>query len=71
MGKLQMTDQQKALIFDHEKNITVGKARVIYGPYRIGFVATNVWHLPGGAITTDEQEAHAYAVRMNALMGGA
>lgn len=66
-----MTDQQKALIFDHEKNITVGKARVIYGPYRMGFVATNVWHLPGGAITTDEQEAHGYAVRMNALMGGA
>ena len=66
-----MADQQTAPIFDHPKNITVGLARVIYGPYRMGFIGTNVWHLPGGAITTDEQEAHGYAVRMNALMGGA
>ena len=66
-----MTDQQTAPIFDHPKNITVGLARVIYGPYRKGFIGTNVWHLPGMAITTDEQEAHGYAVRMNALMGGA
>lgn len=65
-----MTDQQTAPIFDHPKNITVGLARVIYGPYRMGFIGTNVWHLPGGAITTDEQEAHGYAVRMNELMQG-
>lgn len=64
------TDTQTSQPFTHEKNITVGKARVIYGPYRMGSIGSNVWHLPGGAITTDEYEARAYAVRMNEIMEG-
>lgn len=64
------TDTQPSPPFTHEKNITVGQARVIYGPY--GFGGQQVWHLPGGAVTVDQYEAHAYAVRMDALlMGGA
>lgn len=64
-----MTDQQPSPPFNHEKNITVGSARVIYGPYQMGADSMNVYHLPGGAITHDQFEAHACAVRMNQLMG--
>jgi len=63
-----MTDTQISPPFSHERNITVGKARVIYGPYWTGAISSNVWHMPGGAITSDEYEARACAVRMNALM---
>lgn len=53
---------------DHPKNITFGAARVIYaqpvGARPMG------WVLPGGLRTTDCAEAFAWAVRMDALIGG-
>lgn len=54
---------------NHPKNITFGAARVIYaqpvGARPMG------WVLPGGLRTTDYAEAFAWAVRMDALLGGA
>jgi hypothetical protein len=64
-----MTDLTQSTTFDHPKNIQVGLARVIYAPY--GFGAGEVWHLPGGAVTVDRDEAVAFAVRMDRIMGGA
>jgi len=63
-----MTDLTQSTAFDHPKNIRVGQARVIYAPYGL---SGSVWHLPGGAVTVDREEAVAFAVCMDRIMGGA
>lgn len=65
-------DEQKAPPFDHPRNITVGKARVIYAPGIMGYIKPihpEGWVLPGGRRTQDEHEARAVCFRMSVLMG--
>ena len=64
-----MTERQDysvAPAFSDPKNITVGKARVIYvkGDGR----TPGGWILLGGRRTDNFEVAHAHAVQMNALM---
>ncbi len=62
------TDTQPSPPFTDPKNITVGKARVIWVKaidYR-----PEGWVLPGGLRTQNFAEAHGVAVAMNQIMGG-
>lgn len=52
----------------HPKNIEYGAARVVYAQ-AVGRRPMG-WVLPGGLRTTDYDEAFAWAVRMDALLGG-
>lgn len=52
----------------HPKNIEYGAAKVIYAQ-AVGRRPMG-WVLPGGLRTTDYEEAFAWAVRMDALIGG-
>lgn len=65
-----MTQEPQSERFSDRHNITVGKARVIYGPRNVGWSTMNVYHLPGQQITTSRDHAHAVAVRMDKLMMG-
>ena len=56
--------------FEHPQNITVGLARVIYGPMHCAWRNSNGWHLPGCKFTESREDAYACAVEMNRLMGG-
>ena len=60
-------DQSIALAFCDPKNITVGKARVIWAK-AIQYGPAEGWALPGGGRTANFAEAHACAARMDALM---
>jgi len=61
-------DYQPSKPFEDFRNIVVGQARVIYeGDSWCGLTG---WRLPGGRMTQDREEAYAYAVRMNQLLGG-
>lgn len=66
-----MKDTDKAPPFDHPRNITVGKARVIYAmPVTEDFAIKHPegWVLPGGRRTQDYLEAYSMAVRMDKEM---
>lgn len=66
-----MNDFDKAPPFTHEKNITVGKARVIYAEAVVGMfeqIHPAGWVLPGGRRTQDYLEAYSAAVRMDKEM---
>lgn len=66
----KIVDTEKSPPFDHPRNITVGKARVIYALAVMGFskpIHPEGWVLPGGRRTTDFAEAHAAAARMEGL----
>ena len=65
-----MTTDPKSLPFTHPENITVGEARVIYGPVDYGWATGHGWHLPGGVTTKNREQAYACAVAMNRAMGG-
>lgn len=64
--------QKKIAVFDDPKNITVGRARVIYAkactPIRSSVELPEAWVLPGGARLTEQYEAMAAAVQMDELM---
>ena len=45
-----MTQEPQSERFSDRHNITVGKARVIYGPRNVGWSTMNVYHLPGQQI---------------------
>lgn len=66
--------QKKIAVFDDPKNITAGRARVIYAkactPIRSSSDLPEGWVLPGGIRTTDKHEATAYAVRLNRMLSG-
>ena len=67
-----MSDFDKSSPFTDQKNITVGRARVIYAPaLQAGFKVTHSegWVLPSGRRTDNFAEAHASAVVMDRLMG--
>lgn len=54
--------------FNDHRNLTVGRARVIWAP-AWAYLAEG-WVLPGGRRTENFAEAHAVAIRMDQLMGG-
>ena len=67
-----MTDNDKSPRFDDPKNITVGRARVIYVRAIRGFdrpIQPEGWILPGGRRTQDKIEAYRAAECLNDLMG--
>lgn len=66
-----MTTEPKSEPFNNPHNITIGNARVIYGPRNVGWSTMGVFHLPGGGMTTDRKEAIRVAKVINELMGGA
>lgn len=61
-----MTNREISPAFDDPKNITVGRARVIWAR-KTGNIPEG-WVLPGETRTANFAEAHACAVRMDALM---
>lgn len=63
-----MTDQQPSPRFNDHRNLTVGRARVIWAP-AWAFLPEG-WVLPGGRRTEIFAEAHGVAVEMDRLMGG-
>ena len=69
-ARYELTDFQNQLPiappFTDKRNITIGKARVIYA-LSTGNLPDG-WVLPGGRRTTDQFEARAHAVRMNDLI---
>lgn len=52
-----MTTEPKSEPFNNPHNITIGNARVIYGPRNVGWSTMGCFHLPGQRITTDRAEA--------------
>jgi len=62
-----MSNREISPAFDDPKNITVGKARVIWAK-AVPPLAHEGWVLPGGSRTANFAEAHACAVRMDALL---
>lgn len=65
-----MNQEPQSERFSDPHNITIGKARVIYGPRNVGWSTMSCYHLPGGGITTSRDHAHAVAVRMEKMMEG-
>ena len=63
-----MTDQQPSPRFNDHRNLTVGRARVIWAP--AWAYMPEGWCLPGGHRTQSFAEAHGIAVAMDALMRG-
>ena len=63
-----MNDTEKAPPFNDPKNITVGRARVIWAP-AIMWRTIEGWVLPGGRRTQNFAEAHGVACVMDKLMG--
>ncbi len=63
-----MSDFDKAPRFDDWRNITVGKARVIWAP-AIMWRTIEGWVLPGGRRTQQLADAQAVAAAMDKLMG--
>jgi len=63
-----MNDTEKSPCFDDWRNITVGKARVIWAP-AIMWREIEGWVLPGGLRTQKEFEAQVVAATMDRLMG--
>lgn len=63
-----MTDNDKSPRFDDPKNITVGRARVIWAP-AIMWREIEGWVLPGGRRTQDKIEAYRAAEAMDQMMG--
>jgi len=50
--------------FDHEKDIRIGKGRIIYDPYggiQAGKWRSPGWVLPGGGRTANKQVAETWA----------
>jgi len=66
-----MTPEPQPERFDNPNNITIGNARVIYGPRNVGWSTMNCWHTPGCGITTDRAEAIRVCKAMAELMEGA
>lgn len=63
-----MSDSDKAPRFDDWRNITIGRARVIWAP-AIMWREIEGWVLPGGRRTIDKIEAYRAAEWLNELMG--
>lgn len=61
-----MTDQQPSPRFDDHRNLTVGRARVIWVP--AWAYLDEGWCLPGGRRTQDFADAHGAAVAMDHMM---
>lgn len=61
-------DTTQSKPFDHPQNITVGLARVIYGPLNTGWQSRDVWHLVGCRVTSDKTVAMNEAILMDKLM---
>ncbi len=64
-----MSDSDKAPRFDDWRNITIGRARVIWAP-AIMWREIEGWVLPGGRRTQQLADAQAVAAAMDKLMGG-
>ena len=63
-----MNDKQRSKPFDDFRNIVVGSARVIFEGDT--WYPPTGWRLPGGTVTQNRDEAYAYALEINRLMGG-
>lgn len=66
-----MTPEPQPERFDNPNNITIGNARVIYGPRNVGLSTMCVYHLPGCGMTTSREVAIRVCKAMNELMEGA
>ena len=64
-----MSNEKVIACFDHEKNITVGRGRVIWTG-RDGHYLEPGWALPGGRRTNDEFLARLVAQRIDANARG-
>lgn len=63
-----MSDSDKAPRFDDWRNITIGRARVIWAP-ALMWREIEGWVLPGGRRTQQLADAQAVAAAMDKLMG--
>jgi hypothetical protein len=68
-----MSELNEPRPFDHAKNITVGRGRILYD--ETGGVKNGQWHppgwvLPGGARTGDVVEAYKAAEAIDLMSGG-
>lgn len=63
-----MTTEPKSPRFEDHRNLSVGRARVIWAP--AWAYLPEGWVLPGGRRTENFAEAHGVAVAMDRLMVG-
>ena len=66
-----MSDQHELRPYHHQKNITVGRGRILYdstGGIKDGKWCQAGWVLPGGRRTTDAVEAISAATWIDAQM---
>lgn len=62
------TEHYGVNVFEHKRNIRLGKGRIIYGPAVIdisGRAHPAGWVLPGGVRIQDEAAAHAAALALD------
>ena len=68
------TDTHAQEAYFHPKNISQGQARILYAKECVdvsGNLHEEGWILPGGSRTQSFKAAHAAAMHLNTLMGGA
>lgn len=68
-----MPDAEPQIRFDHPKNITFGRARIVYAPAQKttgGEHFTEGWALPGGRRTVDPSRALRIAQAIDAMSRG-